>query len=139
MKKAKYKVAAISNAYKSLCSAKVTRMKEGEKFAVVRIMKALKPIATEYQGFIDDVSKKFMPENFEHIASKMPNLNSLTKEEREIFNRYEASVNKCVVEEGQREVSVEFTPISEESLQRLVEGSDLFLGEIMNFYDIIVQ
>lgn len=139
MSKIKTTVAKASEAYRSLLSAKVTKMKDSDKFAIVKIMRVLKPIATEFQGFIDDAARKLMPEGFEAISVKLPDFGSLTKEERKTFDRYNTDVNRCVAEEGVKEVTLEYSPISDEGFQKLIEGSDISLGEMMNIYDLIVR
>lgn len=49
-------------AHNSLKGARLTRLDTQEKFTVIRAMRALRPVASSLQEFIEDAREKLRPE-----------------------------------------------------------------------------
>lgn len=135
------KTEAIVEVYNRLKSAKVSKMEDAEKFAVVKAMRVFRPIADGFAAFVDDAREKLRPENFEEIQHKIQHVDTLSEEERNAVNAqvdaYARSINECILDEARKEVDLEFEPLSEEALSRLAASNDfdistiLFLGDAL--------
>lgn len=126
-------------AYRILSNAKIGKMKDGDKFNSVKIMKELKPVATAYDDFIKDAAEKLKPEGIEEIQRKVQGNEKLTAEEQKLWDKYNADVAKCVQDELAKEVEFSFQPMSEEGFKGLLASNDLNLAEIMALDEVISQ
>lgn len=137
-------------AFRILNKAKIGKMKDGDKFSIVKIMKELKPLAMSYDDFIKDASEKLRPESMDSINEKiLPFANLplelhrakikevLTPEELAEWDKYNADVAACIQEELEKEVEFSFKPLSEEGFKGLLDSNDLTLAEIMALNDVI--
>lgn len=124
-------------AYRILNNAKLGKMKDGDKFNVIKIMRELKPVATSYDDCIKDTADKLKPEGIEKIQGKMQGKEKLDAEEQKVWDKYNSDVAKCVQDELTKEVEFSFMPLSEEGFKGLLESNDLPVGEIMALYDVI--
>lgn len=124
-------------AYRILNNTKVGKMKDGDKYNIVKIMKELKPAANSYDDFIKDAADKLKPEGIEEIQSKVQASEKLTAKEQESWNKYNQDVAQCVSDELKKEVEFSFTPLSEEGFKGLLSSNDLTLAEIMALEEVI--
>lgn len=124
-------------AYRVLNNAKIGKMKDGDKFNVVKIMKELKPVATGYDDFIKDAADKLKPEGIEEIQSKVQGGNPLDNDEKAIWEKYNSDVAKCVQDELAKEVEFTFVPLSEEGFKGLLSSNDFAMAEIMALDEVI--
>lgn len=139
-------------AYRILNNAKLGKMKDGDKFNVVKIMKELKPVATSYDDFVKDATEKLKPEGIEGIQEKLAPIFSLPPEfqrkeikrllsldEIEVWDKYNTDVAKCVQDEVAKEHEFTFVPLSEEGFQGLLASNDFSLAEILALDEVIGQ
>lgn len=129
------KTSTIIEVYKALKEAKLTKMESKEKFAVIRIMRAVKPVAEEWDAFMATVDEKLKGENHEAIAAmiqqwqKEGDNTTLTMEERKEVNEYiakfNAERNELINAELAKEVEVSFERISEETFERFIDSNDM--------------
>lgn len=124
-------------AYRVLNNAKISKMNDGDKFNVVKIMKELKPVATAYDDYIKDASEKLKPEGLEEIRIKVQGNEKLDSEEQKIWDKYNSDVTKCVQDELGKEVEFSFVPLSEEGFKGLLSSNDFTLAEVMALNDVI--
>lgn len=122
-------------AYRILNEAKLGKMKDGDKFSAVKIMKGLKGVATSYDDFLKDASEKLKPEGFAEIQGK----ENPTPDEKKVLEKYQQDINECVSEELKKEVELDFTPLSEEGMKGIMESNDFTMGQIMALYEVIAQ
>ena len=59
------KVVEISNACELIKKSKLTKMDDKDKFLVIKAIRALKPVSTEYQDFIKDAQEKLKDEEYD--------------------------------------------------------------------------
>ena len=82
-------------------------------------------------------------ENFQEIQEKAARFNTLTDDEKIAVNiamgAYNATFNKAVNEELEKDVTVDITPISAEAFDQFVVSNDLDLETIMTVQDVIVE
>lgn len=129
------KRSTIIEVYKALKEAKLTKMESKEKFAVIRIMRAVKPVAEEWDAFMATVDEKLKGENHEAIVAmiqqwqKEGDNTTLTMEERKEVNEYiakfNAERNELINAELAKEVEVSFERISEETFERFIDSNDM--------------
>lgn len=129
------KTSTIIEVYKALKEAKLTKMESKEKFAVIRIMRAVKPVAEEWDAFMATVDEKLKGENHEAIVAmiqqwqKEGDNTTLTMEERKEVNEYiakfNAERNELINAELAKEVEVSFERISEETFERFIDSNDM--------------
>lgn len=124
-------------AYRVLNNAKIGKMKDGDKFNIVRIMKELKPVAIGYDDFIKDAAEKLKPEGIEEIQGKVQGRDALNPEEQKVWDKYNADVAKCVQDELKKEHEFTFVPLSEEGFKGLLSSNDFTLSEIMALNEVI--
>lgn len=135
------KTIAIVAVFNSLRNATVTKMEEAEKFAVVRAMRTLRPIASEFEAFVAEAREKLKPECFEQLLEIERKGEDATPEEREMHGRlgseYVGSVNKCIRPEEEKEVDVEIEPLTFEALCRLFATNDFNIDTMLMIEDVI--
>lgn len=129
------KTSTIIEVYKALKEAKLTKMESKEKFAVIKIMRSIKPIAEEWDAFMATVDEKLKGENHEAIVAmiqqwqKEGDNTTLTMEERKEVNEYiakfNAERNELINAELAKEVEVSFERISEETFERFIDSNDM--------------
>lgn len=119
---------SISEIYDLLATAKMAKMQTSDKFALLRIANSLKPEATAFKDFVKDAQERLKPSDWDDTIEKTQRFASLTPDEKaavnNAVNNFSQSVNECVKLEADKEVEIEFAPLSEESLGRLLDSND---------------
>lgn len=114
--------------YDLLTTAKMAKMQSADKFIVLRIANALKPEATAFKDFVKDVQERLKPEGWDEIIKKSQNFDTLPVAERIEINlaisSYSNAINECVKPEADKDVEVEFTPMTEETLGRFLDSNE---------------
>lgn len=134
------KVKDIVEAYNVINSAKLTKMQDAEKFTLIKAMKALKPVKTQYEDFVKDAQEKLKDEAHEdwvkraqewrekHGESKPGDLTAEDVKEvtaiNEYFNAYNKKVDECVKEEADKDVRPEYARLSEEAFGKLLASNE---------------
>ncbi|WP_289755327.1 hypothetical protein [uncultured Duncaniella sp.] len=130
-------------AHNSLKGARLTRLDTQEKFTVIRAMRALRPVASSLQEFIEDAREKLRPEDWDNIQHKAERFDTLTEEEKREVNAtmeaYNADVARCIGEEASKEQELEFEPLTEEAFGRLLDSNDLDISTIIVLQDVLCE
>ena len=113
--------------YRILNDAKLGKMKDGDRYAAIGMMKALKAATSAYDDFVKVALDKLKPENYDELQAKK----ELTPEERGIMEKYDADVNACAIRELEKEIELDFTSLSDEGMKGLYESNDFTLGQIL--------
>lgn len=124
-------------AYRILNNAKLGKMKDEDKFLVVRAMKQLRPVATDYDDFIKDAAERLKPEGIEAIQEKVQSNATLSEEERKVWEKYNQDVTKCVQDELAKEKEFTFEALGDEGLKGLLASNDFAVAEIMALDEVI--
>lgn len=129
------KTSTVIEVYKALKEAKLTKMESKEKFQVIKIMRAVKPVAEEWDAFIATVDEKLRGEGHEEMAAKIQQWQkegeqtTLTEEERREVNayimRYNREREELLHSELAKEVEVKFEPLTEEAFERFLDSNDM--------------
>lgn len=135
------KITAIAAVFNILRNASLTKMEETEKFAVVRAMRTLRPIASEFEAFVAEAREKLKPEYFEQLLEIERKGEDATPDEREMHDKlgteYVASVDRCIRPEAEKEVEVEIEPLTFEALCRLFATNDFKIDMMLMIEDVI--
>lgn len=135
----------IMDAYRLLGNAKYHKLEDPDKIRVWKISRMLKPVAMQADEAQQDATRTMVPDSFreqviraeEYKKARMAGIkDKLPMTDREYlvyladFNKYNALVAKAVEETFQKEVRLEFEPISEEAMGLLVACNDWPLSQV---------
>lgn len=152
--KKKLKTREIHAIYAIISKAKYGKMDDADKIKVYKITRALKSIATKYEEDNTEAAEKFKPsEDFSDKWQKAQEYERLTHEHQptidimttaeydafiEEYKKYNKLVADAVKEYGEKEVSVDITPISEDAFAKLMNSNDWTMGEVATLGDFII-
>lgn len=141
------KTSTIIEVYQLLNTAKLTKMESKEKFSVIKIMRAMKPVAEEWDSFVKTMDEKLKGDNHEEMLAKAQQWQkegektTLSLDERMAVNEYFAKFNKDRTEminsEQSKEVNIIFDKLTEEAFERLVDSNDFNVGQILALQEAI--
>lgn len=135
----------VLGAWRIISTAKYNKMADEDKVKVWKISRILKPIATKFEEDSKDAADKLKPyEDFEQRfqkaqeyekAIKEDEVTPMTKEEYSKFiedlKQYNKLVNNAVREFADKEVEIEFEPLSEEAFGKLMASNDWNMEQVM--------
>ena len=144
----------ITTAFELLKKAKLTKLEEKDKFIVIKVCRALKPIYTDYQDFIKDAQEKLKGDEFDtnlteyqNIQKNHPtlNLSELSAEEAaklksltDFFNEYNKSLNKCLSSEATKNHNLDYEKLSENAFSMFINSNDYTVEEILKLQDVLM-
>lgn len=131
------KVKDIVTVHRLINTAKLGKMEDAEKYAIIKVARQIKKVGTEFDDFLKDVQEKMKPEGFDSIISKVQKNEKMTSEESEVLNKYNNDVAECLKDELDKEVELAFEPMTEEAIGRFVASNDFSMGEIFAISDVI--
>lgn len=146
----------IINAYNVLNAAKLNKLADADKFTVIRAMRALKPIHTDYEEAVKDAQERLKPEGFDDLQRRAADWNAthkdkqlkdLTPEERTTldgintaFRDYTDKVEKCVRDLAERDCELTYTRLTEEAFGKLLESNpDWTMQQILAVADVLEE
>ena len=140
----KVKVGEIVNVYPVIMKSSFAKMNGKAKLGMVRIIKAMKPVASEFEEVRQDAIKKLAGEDYQEAIKKVQNPKDYSEDEvKEALNVAKTSddaYSKFVQEECEKEVEVEFELLKEDDFESLLEGSkDLTPQELMMLSELICE
>ena len=124
----KDKKVQIARAYNILSRSSFSKMKEGEKFGMIRIIQKLRPIAKPYLELEEETRDKLKPQRYEEILHCMATGKPISLEDQINFKKFNSDMEIAMKEDADVEVNVDFTPISGESFTRYMESNPNFIG-----------
>lgn len=129
-------------AYKLLEDANLKKLDFGEKIAVTKVLRALRPLDKEAESFKKEIEDKLKPEGFDEKAKKA-GAGELSQAEimglNQQYAEYRKAVDDCLESERNTEVEVKFKPMGRDVLEKLVESNeDYTAGKIMLLEDVLV-
>lgn len=143
------KTSTIIEVYQLLNTAKLTKMESKEKFQVIKIMRAMKPVAEEWDSFVKTMDEKLKGENHEEMLAKAQQWQkegektTLSLDERMAVNEYFGKLDKerreLIASEQSKEVNILFDKLTEEAFERLVDSNDFNVGQILALQEAICQ
>lgn len=144
----------IINAYNVLNAAKLTKLADADKFTVIRAMRALKPIYTDYEDAVKDAQERLKPEDFDALQKRAADWNAthkdkklsdLTPEERTTlegintaFRDYTEKVEQCVRDIAETEKTLDYTRLTQDAFGKLLESNPEWkMQEILGVADVL--
>ena len=156
MTKKTFKTEKVLAAYRMLGSAKYGKLADDDKIKVLKICIALKPIATKYDEDSKDAAEKLKPsedyderlaqaQEYERVsrdknadASQLKmgaaEFNEFIKE----MNHYQDLISKALKDEMEKDVEVEFEPIGEDAMLKLMNSNDWTMAGAMAVSEVAV-
>ena len=153
MKKVELKTKRIIEAFKTLDSSKYQKLSDDDKIKVWKIIRALKPVALEYEEAIEDAKTRLVPSDdyemkfqkaqlYERMKKEGKNTLPMSEEEYNafvpVFKSYMELLAKAI-NDGLKEVrSIEFESLSEEAFGKLMASNDWSFGQAEKL-DFIIE
>lgn len=151
----KVKTEKVLGAFNVLNTAKYAKMDDADKIKVWKIARALKPIATKFDEDSKDAAEKLKPEGFDDDLRKAQEYERVTKDKDADASALEMGpaeygrfiqklkeMNKLVAdalkEFADKEVDIDFEPISEDAFTKLMASNDWTMEQTMIIGDLIV-
>ena len=123
----------IADIYGFLTKAKLTKMDDGGKIAVIRMMRVMKPIFTEVTTCIQDAFNAAVDDNYERMAVTVNNPTA-TEGERAAANQYIARLNEVVrnstADLMDAEADIDTKVLTQEQFEHLCVSNDWGLDVI---------
>lgn len=143
--------ANVANIYPILDKAKYSKMDNADRKALIKAMRPMKKVAEEYNDFREGAVKRLRPENFDKVAELIDRFNSLSQEERKaaiadpeyqeafkVNGEYNNAINDCLKDEFDKEIELDFTPLTEDAVDRLLDSNtDWTLGLAMAVEELL--
>lgn len=137
----------ILSVYNLINDAKLTKMDDEDKFRMIKIIRVLKPVATNFEDFKKDASEKLKGENHEEMLEKAQKWQTegenttLTENERIEINKYFTDYNnkivECLKEEAKKENELDYEPLGANAFGKFVASNDWTLGQITAIEEVI--
>lgn len=133
----------IAMLYGLLKQSRTTKMDDQGRLKILRIIKALRPAATEYDADMNEARKKMEDERFSEMSALAEKWDTeggdaLSAEEKVAVNRYFANyqkrVNDAAAALGGKPKDVKLEKITPDEFQRLISSND-YTGEQMMLLD----
>lgn len=140
----KVKIGEIVNVYPVIMKSSFSKMNGKAKLGMVRIIKAMKPVASEFEEVRQEAIKKLAGEDYQEAIKKVQNPKDYSedevKEALKVAKTSDDAYSKFVQEECEKEVEVEFELLKEDDFESLLEGSkDLTPQELMMLSELICE
>lgn len=104
------------------------KMKDADRFAVVRTLRTAKPVAEAYNKYVEDARERLKPEGFDKMQEKVQKFDTLPDEEKlevnKFFADYDDAVNRCVADELSVEREVEVFPLSNDGFSKFMASNE---------------
>lgn len=137
----KHTTETLVTAFNAIKTAKLTKMSAGDKFAILRALRALRPVAEGLGQLAEEAREKLRPENFEAIQEMAGRFDSLTDAEKASVNlavgEYNRAVNECLRRELATEHEISVGPLSEEGFTALLDSNDFEAGMAALLQDVL--
>ncbi len=151
----KIKTGKVLDAYRIISGAKYTKMDDADKIKVWKIARALKPVADNFEDDSKDAAEKFKPEGFADNLQKAQEFERITKEKdfdasklpmgvaeyNEFIKKlqdYNRLVGEAVKEFADKEVEIEFEPLSEDAFGKLMASNEWTMEQTVEIGMLIV-
>lgn len=129
----------IVSAFRLINPAKLTKMETAERFSLILATRQLKKVATEFDDFLKDVQEKMKPEGFDAIAGKVQAHKDLAPDELKAWNKYQQDISECLKGELEKEVEVDFEPLSKEAMEHFIDSNDFAVSDIILIMDVLSE
>lgn len=137
------KAQTILDAAKLFGKLKLTMLDDAEYMPVIKRMQVVKDAAKPIQALIDASDKALEPEDYQELLKKGDMFETLSDDERQLISvrlqAYYNRRNRATVEELMKDVEINITPISDETLERIIKSNDFTVAEILTLQDVLCK
>lgn len=156
--KKKIQTSKVLAAHQVLSTAKYSKLDDADKIKAWKIARKLAPVAEKFDADVKDASEKLKPtEDFSDRLQKAQEYEAMIRKpdydaqklpmgaaEYEAFikelKKYNKLVDDAVKEFGDKEVSIEFDPISEDAFGKLMSSNDGWkIAHVVELGELIVE
>ena len=155
MKKVTLTTEKVLTAFNVLKGASYQKMTDDDKIKLWKIARAMKPIATKFDEDSKDAAEKLKPEGFDDDLRKAQEYERVTKDKDADASKLEMGaaeygefikklkeMNKLVAdalkEFADKEVDIDFEPISEDAFTKLMASNDWTMEQAVMIGELIV-
>lgn len=139
-----------------LNTAKYGKLDDQDKIKVWKIARQMKPIATKFEEETKDAAEKMKPgDDFDERLQKAQEFERLRNTDGDMtkspmgaaeyqafiveFKKYQKLVNDAVKEYADKEVEIEFEPVSEEVFGKLMASNDWTVDQATTLGDFVCE
>ncbi len=137
------KAQTILDASKMFGSIKLIKLEDAEYMPTIKKMQAVKEAAKPIQALIDAATKALEPEDYQELLKKGDMFDTLSDDEKQLVSvRLQAIYNRrtrATAEELMKDVKIDITPISDETLERIIKSNDFTVAEILTLQDVLCK
>lgn len=128
---------SIVSAYRLINNAKLSKMETEEKFAFIKAVRQLKKVGVNFDDLLNDAQERLKNEDTAAILTKIQSNEKLSAEENAAFNKYNQDVTACLKEELDKEIDVDFEPLSKEAFGHFIASNDFSVNQILLIEDVL--
>ena len=157
MKQLKVKTEKVLAAYRTLSTAKYSKMDDADKIKAWKIARTMKPVATKFEEDSQDAAEKMKPsEDFDARLQKAQEYERITRQPDfdaqtlpigvaeynaflETFQSYNRLVNDAVKDFAEKEVELEIEPLTEEAFGKLMASNEWTMEQAVVLGDIVCE
>lgn len=142
-------------AFSILDSANYKQLDDADKIKLWKIARVMKPVAKQLEDDSRDAAEKLKPEDFDAQLEKAKEFEAkkekgdtdklpMTDNEyqefiREVYHPFNNLVQKAVNDESEKEVELEYEPLTEEAFGKLMASNDWKIRQVMTLGNLIVE
>ena len=135
----------MANVYRLVNNGTLAKIENGrDRYSVIKALRVMKPIVDEYESSRLEALKK-LREGHDKDCALLDRLNmrdnTLTPSEIKRANQFSIQLtedlNGCLKEINEKEHSLEFEPLSEETFMGLLEGNDWHAEDCIFLEDLL--
>jgi hypothetical protein len=157
MKKLTLTTEKVLAAYRTLSTAKYTKLDDADKIKAWKIARKLKPVATKFEEDSQDAAEKMKPsEDFDEQLKKAQEYERITRQPDfdaqtlpmgaaeynqflDKFHAYNKLVNDAVKDFAEKEVELEIDPLTEDAFGKLMASNEWTMEQAVVLGDIITE
>lgn len=154
MRTVKIKTEAVNAVWSILNAANYKKLDDNDKIKLWKIARVLKPIAKQYEDDSRDAAEKLKPDALDEMLEKARDYEAkkqngddvlpMTDAEyqafiREVWTPFNQLVVKAVREFADKEVEIDFEPLSEDAFGKLMASNDWSVEKAMVVGDFLIE
>lgn len=128
---------SIVSVYRLINNAKISQMDTEEKFAFIKAVRQLKKVGANFDELLNDAQERLKNEDTAAILTKIQSGEELSAEENAAFNKYNQDVTSCLQDELDKEINLDFEPLSEGAFGRFIASNDFSVNQILLIEDVL--
>ena len=143
------KTSVLCGAFAILRDAKLSKCEDADKFKVIKLLRKLKGICTEFEDFQKDAMERLKGDNHDEMVElaqewqKDGENTKLSEEVRkninEYFGKYNSDVLKCIDEEANKENELEFDGFTDDGFEKLMASNDWTAAQALDLSELLCE